>query len=235
MAPAPLAPSAPPADRRRSGLATALFSLIALSFGLIGAGQLLAAGQTWRREKGEFERWRAELVLEGVANRALAGLLVNAGDGPFAGEFADGASRYAVRLDREDEKQSLFQSATPLPAALTVAVRAALAAPPAGRTRALVAALNGEPAACAFTTTSPVAGGAASLAPRRPLPLGEQGEVDWRAGQRWRISVMRPDGLVLERWVLLSGKASQPALELARALHRVAPERWRTCNQDIAA
>jgi hypothetical protein len=213
------------ADRSRSGLATAFFSLMALSFGMIGAALMLSAAQTYRTERASFERWSQDLALEGVSNIALARLLVTPGDGPFQASVADEGVTYSVRLEREDLKQSL---------ALTDDVEPAdRARPKEALAQALFDRLQAAEADCLFQRVSPVAGGDRSLQDE-PTALGEEGELSWRSGQRWRIAVSRPDGRMLSRWLLLSGYPGKPGLELMRARGRL-PKSRPPCDQPAGA
>lgn len=223
------------AGRSRSGLATAFFSLISLSFGLIGAAQMLNAAQHYHLERLAFDRFRDGLVLEGVSTIALARLLVSRGDGPFEGELADAGVTYQIRIEHEDAKLTLAAATTRAGPAMTTALEAALRGPSTGRAQRLVDGLRADPgtAACVFGRLSPAGGGDRSGPLPAAQPLALDADIDWRAGQRWRVSVRRSDGLVLDRWLLLSGQAERPGLELMRALYRVGPDARFDCSGGV--
>lgn len=198
--------------RSRSGLATAFFSLISLSFGLTGAAQLVHAAQLYRRERQDFARLTEAYAADAASTLTVARLLVSRGDGPFVGEIEDGGVRYRVVADREDFKRAWRHR------------QGAQALLDAERAR-------GSDTTCLFATLSPVAGGAVAGPRATPSELASEGEIDWRPGQRWRVAVVDDDGVAHERWYLLSGRADQPALEIMRARHLVDPRVWSQCEE----
>lgn len=200
--------------RSRSGMATAFFSLISLSFGLIGAAQLFQAAQVYRRERQDLNRMNEQFAADAIANLALARLLVSRGDGPFVGDVQDAGSTYRVAVERDDLKRATERRMTPQ-AQLDAARR------------------EGRDTSCLYTRVSPVAGGATAASRAPSTELAVEGEIDWRPGQRWRVSVLDTRGVAAERWYLLSGRADQPALEIARGRHRVDPVRWRRCGEGV--